>query len=193
MGASLLVPALVVALVAAVAVLAWLVGMRNRITTLQNATERAWANVDVVLQQRGDEVPNLVAAVRGYAQHEAATLARLAADVAASRSGPPASRAGPSERVTAALPRLVAVAQAYPALKADASFLALQRRLSALEDLLADRREFYNESVRLYNTRIAVVPDVWLARRMRVVARQYFQAEPGRRAAPSFVLAGTGF
>ena len=181
---DLIVP-LVVALLALAALALWLLALYNRLVALRNDVDRAWANVDVVLKQRNDEVPNLVAVVKGYATHERETLeavARARADVAGPGALP--DRAAASEQLTTGVRQLFAVAERYPDLKADQSYLALQRRLSALEDLLADRREFYNERVRLWNTRIQEMPDTLLARRMMAKPRDYFRAEGADRAVP---------
>jgi LemA protein len=168
------------------ALVVWLFTLYNRMIALRNAIDRAWANVDVALKQRNDEVPNLVAVVKGYAAHERDAFERVTAARAGVAGGASmGQRAAASEQLSAGVRQLFAVAEAYPSLKADQGYLALQKRLSALEDLIADRREFYNESVRLYNTRIQEFPDVLLARRMRFEARPYFKAEGADRAVPS--------
>lgn len=156
----------------------------NALVTLRNNVERAWANVDVILKQRSDELPNLVAIVKGYAAHEKALFEHVAA--ARSRLASAAGaheKAGPSEALTEDFRRIVAIAEAYPDLKANENFLALQKRLSAIEDVLADRREFYNESVATWNTRIQEVPEVILAKRLRFAPREYFKAEGADREA----------
>ena len=181
---------LAVTLLGLLALVLAVVGIYNRVETLRNGADRAWANIDVLLQQRNDEVPNLVAAVRGYAAHERTLLASVTqarAGVAAAVGA--AAKAVPSETLSAGVRRLIAVAEAYPRLQADGSFLALQKRLSALEDAIADRREHYNECVRLFNTRIAILPDAWVARRMGAVPREYFRADAGARVAPPVALA----
>ena len=167
------------------ALVIWVIILYNRLVTLDNATERAWANVDVILKQRNDEVPNLVAAVKGYAAHERALFESVthARTVLASRASR-GDKAAASEELSADVVRLFAVAEAYPDLKANENFLALQKRLSSLEDLLADRREFYNQSVVLYNTRIREIPDMWVAQRMNAQPKQYFRADAGDAAVP---------
>lgn len=178
--------ALVVAALVLAALVIWILTLYNRLVGLRNAIDRAWANVDVVLKQRNDEVPNLVAVVKGYAAHERELLERVAqARASLVADGGPRGMAAASEALSAGVRQVFALAEAYPDLKADQGFLALQKRLSALEDLLADRREFYNESVRLYNTRIQEFPDVLLAQRMRLEARPYFKAEGAEREAPT--------
>ena len=167
------------------ALVIWVVILYNRLVTLDNATERAWANVDVILKQRNDEVPNLVAAVKGYAAHEKALFESVthARSVLAGR-GPRDEKAAASEELSHDVARLIAVAEAYPDLKANENFLALQKRLSGLEDLLADRREFYNQSVVLYNTRIREIPDIWVAQRMNAKPKAYFKADAADAVVP---------
>ena len=167
------------------ALVIWVVILYNRLVTLDNATERAWANVDVILKQRNDEVPNLVAAVKGYAAHEKALFESVtqARAVLAGRA-PRDEKAAASDELSNDVARLIAVAEAYPDLKANENFLALQKRLSGLEDLLADRREFYNQSVVLYNTRIREIPDIWVARRMNAKPKAYFKADASDAIVP---------
>lgn len=168
------------------ALVIWVVLLYNRLVTLDNATERAWANVDVILKQRNDEVPNLVATVKGYAAHERALFESVAnARAVLAGRAPRNEKAAASEELSADVARLIAVGEAYPDLKANENFLALQKRLSALEDLLADRREFYNQSVVLWNTRIREIPDVWVARRMDAKPKQYFRVGEDEAAVPA--------
>src|SRR5438874_5906007 len=117
----------------------------NSLVRLQNNVAKAWANIDVLLKQRNDEVPNLVAVVKGYAAHEREALqAVVAARAATVAAGGVDAKATAHDDLTTALGALFAVAERYPDLKADASYLALQRRLTAIEDSIAERREFYN-------------------------------------------------
>ena len=189
----MLAPILTAVALLALAFLLWVVILYNRLVGLDNATERAWANVDVILRQRSDEVRNLVATVQGYAAHEKTLfehVAKARAAIADAGTGR-AAKAEASDALREDSARLIAVAEAYPDLKANESFLALQRRLSGLEDLLADRREFYNQSVVLFNTRIREIPDMWLAQRMRLAPKQYFKADQGDAVAPRIDGPGT--
>lgn len=159
----------------------------NGLQRLRNDIGKAWANIDVLLQQRASEVPNLVATVRGYAQHEERVLTEVAqARAALLAAGTVEAKGAASAQLTQGLRSLFAVAEAYPQLKANESFLALQRRLTALETGIADRREFYNDSVTAYNTRIASFPDMLVARRAGMTQPQpLFQAEgPAREPVP---------
>ncbi len=154
----------------------------NGLIRAQNEIGRAWANIDVLLKQRHDEVPNLVACVKGYMEHEhqtleAVTQARTASVTAASIP----QKAQADLLLSGALRSLFAVAEGYPQLKANQNFLALQTRISELEERIADRREFFNDGVNTYNTRIAQIPDVLLARMMKLEPRPMFQVSPQER------------
>src|SRR5574341_595027 len=140
----------------------------NSLVALKNNIGRSWANIDVLLKQRHDELPKLVKTCEAYMKHERAVFDRLSeargALMAAKSVGERAQAEGMLSR---ALGQVFAVAEAYPNLKADQSFLQLQNRISQLENQIADRREFYNDTVTTYNTRIQQIPDAvvanWLA------------------------------
>ena len=171
---SLVNSAGIVLLVAGAAIYAVIV--YNGLVRLQNEIGRAWANIDVLLKQRHDEVPNLVACVKGYMDHERQTLEAVTQARAASVSAAGIPQKAQAELLlSGALKSLFAVAEGYPQLKADQNFLALQNRISELEERIADRREFFNDDVNSYNTRIAQIPDTILARLMKLQPRQMFQ------------------
>jgi LemA protein len=145
-------------LLALAGALAYGVILYNELVRLRNDNDRAWANIDVLLKQRHDEIPNLVETVKGYMQ--AATVPQKAqADL----------------MLTGALRGLFAVAENYPNLKASDNFLRLQSRISELEERIADRREFFNDDVNTYNTRIAQFPEMFLANSMGLKPRELFQ------------------
>ena len=148
----------------------------NELIRLRNENDRAFANIDVVLKQRHDEIPNLVSCVKSYMDHERQTLEAVAvARTASIGAASIPQKAQADLRLTAALHTLFAVAERYPDLKANRNFLGLQKRISELEERIADRREFFNDDVANYNTRIAQFPEVFLARQMRLRPRQLFQ------------------
>jgi LemA protein len=148
----------------------------NGLVRLQNEIARAWANIDVLLKQRHDEVPNLVACVKGYMDHERQTLEAVTQARTASMSAASIPQKAQADLLlTGALRSLFVVAEGYPQLKADQNFLALQNRISELEERIADRREFFNDGVNTYNTRIAQFPDVLMASLMKLQPRQMFQ------------------
>jgi LemA protein len=147
----------------------------NSLVEMKNNVGRSWANIDVLLKQRHDELPKLVKVCEGYMQHERAIFDKLSeargALVAARSVG---QRAAAEGQLTQALGGFFAVAENYPDLKANQSFTALQARISELENSIADRREFYNDSVTLFNTRIQQIPDSWVAGGMNLQAADLF-------------------
>ncbi|MFN0152209.1 MAG: LemA family protein [bacterium] len=162
----------------------------NGLVRLANACERAWSNIDVLLKQRYDEIPNLVAVCRGYIEHERDLLTRVtearAAGLAAlesARGRLEADRAG--VRAAAAMTDLLALAEQYPTLKANEQFLKLQTRITALENEIADRREHFNSCVTHYNVRLEQIPDVFVARTLRLPRRALLRVPSAERRVPS--------
>lgn len=140
----------------------------NSLISIKNNVSKAWANIDVLLKQRHDELPKLIDTCKIYMAHEAATLekvirARLGVD-AARQTHDVAALSQSESALTASLGGLYAVAENYPDLKADQTFINLQQRITGLENQIADRREFYNDSVNTNNVRIAQFPDLIVAR-----------------------------
>jgi len=174
---------LVVAL-AAVGFAVYAIIIYNELVRLRNDNDRAWANIDVLLKQRHDEIPNLVETVKGYMQHERQTLLAVTQARTASMSAATVGQKAEADLLVAgALRGLFAVAESYPDLKANQNFLKLQTRISELEERIADRREFFNDDVNTYNTRIKQVPDMFLANMMNLKARDMFKvSEEERRA-----------
>jgi len=174
MGMSILTGLLFFLVVAGV--LIYVVIIYNELVRLRNDNDRAWANIDVLLKQRHDEIPNLVETVKGYMQHEQQTL--LAVTQARAASGNAATigqKAQADLMMTGALRGLFVVAENYPQLKANENFLRLQNRISELEERIADRREFFNDDINTYNTRINQIPDVFLASLIGLKAREMFK------------------
>lgn len=154
----------------------------NGLVRLRNENDRALANIDVLLKQRHDEIPNLVETVKGYMVHEQQTLIALTQARAASMNAASiGQKAAADAKLNTALRGLFAVAENYPQLKANENFLKLQARISQLEESIADRREFFNDDVNTYNTRIAQLPDVFLASFMNLKPRPLFQAAAEER------------
>ena len=155
---------LALALLAAV----YAIMLYNALVRLKHNVTRAWANIDVLLKQRHDELPKLVETCKQYMQFEQETLTKVmearSRVHAAQESGDVRSLGTAEGGLRASLGRLFALAEAYPDLKTNQTFQQLQTRISALEDGIADRREFYNESVNLNNVRIEQFPDVLIAR-----------------------------
>lgn len=161
----------------------------NGLIRLRNNIDRNWSNIDVLLKQRFDELPRLVEVCKGYIKHERETLEAVtrARDLA-SRAAGHVEIIRAQNAVTGAVRGLFALAENYPDLKANDLFLRLQARISQLEDSIADRREFYNESVNLYNIAIEQFPDVMVARALSFPRRTLWKIEAGERKAPSASL-----
>lgn len=159
------------------------VGIYNGLIRLKHAIDRSWANIDVLLKQRHDELPKLVETVKGYMAHERQLLEEItAARAGYERARTVGEKGAADQRIHTALDRLFAVAENYPELKADSSFRMLQERIAALEEAIADRREFFNHSVNAFNVRIEQIPDVFLARLMGLTEpRELFQARAEER------------
>jgi len=155
----------------AIAVLVlYLIIIYNRLVALKHNVSKAWSNIDVLLKQRHDELPKLVETCKQYMQYEQETLTKVMearSAVSKARAAGDIGALGPAEsQLRLGLGNLFAVAEAYPELKANESFQHLQARISGLENSIADRREYYNESVNLNNVRIEQFPDVIVARNM---------------------------
>ena len=136
----------------------------NSLVRLKNNIKKAWANIDVLLKQRHDELPKLLATVKGYMKHERELLENITkARSSVMSAGTVHDKAQANGELTNALKSLFAVAENYPDLKANASFMQLQTRITGIESEIADRREFYNDSVNTYNIRIASFPDLIVA------------------------------
>lgn len=171
---------------AIVGLLIYFVTLYNGLVGLRNEIDRAWANIDVLLKQRHDEIPRLADVCKGYMQYERETLQALTeARAKYAAAATLNQKALASGSVADSVQKLFAVAENYPDLKANLSFLQLQARISELENQISDRREFYNDSINLFNTRIQEVPDKWLAGPMGLQPRAMFQAGLGeKRAVP---------
>ena len=160
----------------AVGVLVYTVMLYNELVRLRNDNDRAWANIDVLLKQRHDEIPNLVETVKGYMQHEQQTLLAVTQARAASMNAASIRQKAQADlQMTGALRSLFAVAENYPQLKANENFLKLQTRITELEERIADRREFFNDDVNTYNTRIGQIPYVFVASYMSLKPRSMFK------------------
>ena len=162
-----------------------LVLLYNRLVTLRNRVENAWAQVDVQLRRRYDLIPNLVETVKGYAAHEretfeAVTLARSRAQAA----GTVQDQAQAENILSQALGRLFAVAEDYPELQADENFRQLQDELAQTENRIAVSRQVYNDTVLTYNNAIQTVPGLLVAGPFGFGKRDFFEAEEAQREAP---------
>ena len=163
-------------------IITYAVGIYNTLVRLSNNIDKAWSNIDVILKQRHDELPKLVDVCNSYMKHERETLEGVTnARSAYSRSTSVDDKAKAENQITRALGKLFAVAEQYPDLKANQEFLNVQRRISALEDTIADRREFYNDCINVYNIRIEQIPAVWVAQQTGYRARPLLTVAPPDR------------
>jgi LemA protein len=163
----------------------------NSVVALRIRVDKAWANIDVALKQRWDQLPNLVEAVRDVMTFERDVLTEVSRQRARYSPGEPISRqAETSAATTAAVRRLLAVAEDYPTLQSNRNVLDLQDEIERLEAVIADRRELYNDQVYRYNARIAQVPALLLAPVFGWTPRPFFAASPEESARPEAALAG---
>lgn len=164
----------------------------NAVVALQQRIDKAWSNIDVALKQRHDQLPNLVAAVRGVMQFEKDTLTEVTrARSAYTPTAPIPEQALVSEATTSAVRHLFAVAENYPELKSHGNVADLQDEIERLENMIADRRELYNDQVYRFNTRIAQVPAVFLAPLFGWTQREFFATLPTETATPDATLRAT--
>ena len=162
-----------------------LVGAYNGMVTEREGVDKAWAQVENVLQRRGDLIPNLVETVKGYAAHEKEVFEKVAeARSRLAGAATPAEAAAANAGLTSALGRLLAIAENYPALKANENFIRLQDELAGTENRIAVERMRYNEAVRAYNTSIKRFTANLIAGLFRFGAREYFEAEEGAKQVP---------
>ena len=188
---------LIIAIVAAVVLLGgflWIKGTYNSMVTADEGVSAAWAQVENVYQRRADLIPNLVATVKGYAEHEAATLE----DVTAARSRATQVVVDPSDlepeeiarfnkaqgELSSALGRLLMITENYPDLKANDNFRDLQAQLEGTENRIATERMKFNEAARSYNTLIRRFPDNIIASMFDFEKKGYFEAQEGAETAP---------
>jgi LemA protein len=178
-------------IVAIVAVLVFaFIGIYNSLVVLRNRVRNAWSQIDVQLKRRYDLIPNLVETVKGYAAHEREIFEKIAeARSLAINAKGPAETAKANDMLSGTLKTLFAVAEAYPDLKANQNFLALQEELSGTENKIAFSRQFYNDMVMTYNTGIQVFPRSIIAGMFSFKEEQLYQIPAGEKEAPKVSFA----
>lgn len=166
-----------------VAVVLWAVSIYNSLVRMRNLIEEAWRQIDVELHRRYDLIPNLVETVRGYAAHESGVFEAVTRARASAAQPQPSleARAQAENALTETIGRLFAVAEAYPELKANQNFLALQQELTNTEDRIANGRRYYNATVRDYNTKIETFPQSIIANMFNFKRASYFEAQGASR------------
>src|SRR5712664_2683712 len=157
----------------------------NRIVSEEQQVEAAWSQVENQLQRRADLIPNLVETVKGYAKHEKAVFDEIAnARAAMLGASSRADKIQSANQFEGAISKLISLSEAYPQLKADATFTRLMDELAGTENRLAVERKRYNEAVQQYNTDIKRIPGAWWAKIGGFQPKEYFKAESGAKAVP---------
>ena len=176
---------IIVLAVVAVLVL-YLIAAYNGLVRARNQVDNAWSQIDVQLKRRIDLIPNLVETVKAYAAHEKSTLEAVinARNAAIAAPNTPAGQAAADNMMTGALRQLFALGEAYPDLKANTNFLALQEELTATEGRVAYARQFYNDSVLSYNNKLQSFPTVIIAGMFKFEKREYFETDDASREVP---------
>jgi LemA protein len=162
----------------------WVIATYNKLVRQRNQVDASWAQIDVQLKRRYDLIPNLVETVKGYAAHEKTTLEAVISarnSAVAAANADPAARANAENAVTQTLGRLFALAEAYPNLKANENFNALQSELANTEDKIAYSRQFYNSAVQTYNNATQTIPTNIVAGMMGFQPRTFFATAEGER------------
>ncbi len=179
--------ALIVIVVVVVLLIIYLITAYNGLIRRRNQIENAWSQIDVQLKRRLDLIPNLVETVKGYAAHERETLDAVirARNSAIAAPDTPHAQAEADNMLTGALRQVFALSEAYPDLKANQNFLALQEELTATEGRVAYARQFYNDSVLEYNNKLQQFPTVFYARALKFEKREYFEADEAARTVPT--------
>lgn len=164
----------------------WLVGAYNSLVRLRNQVRNAWSQIDVQLKRRHDLIPNLVETAKGYMKHERETLEEITrARAHAAEAGTVKERGAAESALSSALGRFFLVVENYPDLKANQNFLALQEELTSTENKVSFARQFYNDSVMKYNTRLQSFPINLVAGIFGFQPEEFFELEaPAEREAP---------
>ena len=177
----------IILIAVAVLVALYVIVTYNGLVRLRNRIQNAWAQIDVQLRRRYDLIPNLVETVKGYAKHEQGTFEAVTeARANAINAQGPVDQARAENMITGALKSLFAVSEAYPDLKANQNFLALQEELSGTEGRISYARQYYNDAVLTYNNAVTAVPQSMLAAIFRFRTREYFEAGGEERVPVQF-------
>lgn len=178
----ILIGILIVLGVVAAMVILYLIGINNDLVKLKNDIDRSFANIDVFLKQRHDELPKLIETCKGYMQYEQKTFQAITeARTSFMRATTPADKMQADNMMTGALKTLFAVSENYPELKANTNFIQLQGRITELEEKIAGQRTVFNEDANRYNIRIGQVPANFVAGFKGMVAHPLFEASAADR------------
>jgi LemA protein len=169
----------------------WYVGTRNTLVTLEEGINGAWSEIDNQLKRRSDLIPNLVSTVKGYAAQEKEIFIQIAearAKLAGAQTVPETAQS--YNQLQSALGRLLVIVERYPELKSNVNFIRLQDELAGTENRIAVARKRYNDSVRIFNTKIRRFPASIVANRMGFEKKEYFEIEEGAREVPEVDFEG---
>ncbi len=177
---------LMILIVIALIAISYAAAIYNGLVEVRNNVKKAWSNIDVLLKQRYDEIPKLIKICESYMSYERETLDKImqARERMLSAKDHPAEIAQAEGPLQSYMKKLFALAENYPDLKAQQSFQQLQTRISGLESSISDRREFYNESVNLYNIKIASLPDIFLAILLGYREQEMYRVTEAEKADP---------
>ena len=174
--------------VVVVLILIWFFGTRNSLVSLKEEVEMQQSQIETTLQRRSDLIPNLVATVKGYANHEEKVFTEIAearSKLAGSiKSGDMKSISEANDTLDSALSRLLAISENYPDLKASEQFIALQDELAGTENRISVARQYYNEKVKAYNTKVQSIPSSFIAGMSGYYPMQYFEADESAKKVP---------
>ena len=177
---------IIIAVVVVGLIALFLITQYNRLIRLNITVDEAWAQIEVQLKRRADLIPNLVETVKGYAKHEQSTFDAVTARAKATSATGVADTAAADGMLTQALRGLLAVAEAYPDLKASSNFMSLQEELATTENKVAFSRQFYNDNVRNLNTAVKTIPSSFFAGLAKVSEREFYEVEdPQDRNVPN--------
>jgi LemA protein len=170
-----------------VLILMYVIATYNYLVRLRNHISDAWSNIDTELKRRYELIPNLVSTIKGYVSHERETLERVMQlrNTCIADHGSASHQEGTEKQFVGAIQKMLAVAEAYPDLKANTNFLQLQHELVNTEDRIQAARRFYNGNVRDYSNRRESFPGNLVANLFNFTGREYFNVDPAVRAAPS--------
>ncbi len=184
MGVSLML--LIFGMFMIVGLIFFIINLYNALLVVKENVNKAWANIDVILKQRYDEIPQLIKICEQYVQFEQGMVQKIMNAREKMVQGKTVKeKADASNALTASIGGIMALGESNPELKSNNNFMQIQTRLSGLEEILADRRELYNDSVNILNTRIQQIPDVFFAGMLGMERRQMFEVSESERALPN--------
>ena len=162
--------------------ISWFLTVYNGLIQVKENIKKSWANIDVLLMQRSDEIPKLVKVLKSFVKHEKKMFdSIMEARSFYSGASSVSEKADADSEMSTALKSIFALSEAYPELKSNDNFLKLQERISGLENDIADRRELYNESVNNYNIRIQSLPDAFIANSMNLASEEMFKVDEKKK------------